>query len=211
MTFSAWISFALLTAIQTASPGPAVSLLISTGLRSGISGALALLPGILVGDLTLITVAFAMTTALLSVSGAIFDAIKIAGGSYLLFLGFKTIVDVRASFTKNEDPAKSSHTFHQGFFTTVLNPKGILYFATFLPQFISPEGSYNVQFTILGATFLGVGLITDTFYAVASSYGSRYLTPPVRGGLIVIAGTSLLLTGAFVLLTYAESLRVAFA
>lgn len=49
MTFSAWISFALLTAIQTASPGPAVSLLISTGLRSGISGALALLPGILVG------------------------------------------------------------------------------------------------------------------------------------------------------------------
>ncbi|RYC12043.1 LysE family translocator [Ciceribacter ferrooxidans] len=206
MTFSVWISFALLTALQTASPGPAVSLLISTGLRSGIAATLALIPGIFLGDLTLIAVAFALTTALFSVSEAVFDGIRIIGGAYLLFLGIKTIVGVRSALTENEKAEESRKTFNQGFFTSILNPKGLLYFATFLPQFISPEGSYDFQFAVLGATFLVVGLINDTFYAVTSSYGSRYLTLPIRGGLIVVAGTSLLLTGAYVFLKYFEIL-----
>lgn len=198
MTLSAFITFILLTAVQTASPGPVVSLLVSTGLRDGRNAALAIIPGVLLGDLLLIIVAFAMTTALAEISSALLDFIKLAGGAYLVYLGAKTLQSSRHIYIFTMQHCNKK-VIRQGFFASTLNPKGILFFVTFLPQFITTGLPYNIQFAILGATFLAVGLITDTLYAITAAYGSRFLTLNVRRGFVVVAGVSLLGTGIFVL------------
>lgn len=206
MTLSVWLSFALLAAAQTASPGPVVSLLISNGLRNGARSTLAILPGLFFGDLLLIVAAFAMTTALVTISEGLFDVVKIVGGSYLIYLGLKTVTSCRTALAGYGEPTPAlKKSLHQGFVTTILNPKGILFFATLLPQFISPNAPYSGQFALLGLTYLTIGLMTDTFYAVGSSYGGRLLTPQIRAGLVLVAGTSLALTGVFVLFDFFRS------
>lgn len=206
MTLSVWVSFAFVSVMQTISPGPFVSLLISTGLRNGTKEALLLIPGAALGDFFLIVIAFAMTTALVAISGAIFDFIKITGGCYLIILGAVTIINCRNAVNNTENNKMLQNSFSQGLLTALLNPKGIIFFATLLPQFISPSAdmSYNIQFAILGITYLAVGLMSDTFYALISSYGRRILTPRIRISLVIIAGISLLITGLYIIIKFME-------
>lgn len=203
MTISVWISFVIVAAMQTASPGPAVSLLISTGIQSGSRATLPLIPGFLLGDLTVILIAYAMITTLVSVADGLLDLIKIVGGSYLIFLGAKSI---QRSLNPPTDSDHETKSFRHGFFISLLNPKGILFFATLLPQFISKESSFSFQFAILGATYLFVGLTTDMAYALASIRGSTFLTSKFRSRMVLASGVFLFTTGAFVLGKFALSL-----
>lgn len=199
MTLSVWLSFLLVAGIQTASPGPAVSLLVTTSLAHGPRRAIYLVPGILMGDITLISAAFAITTAALSTSALMLDIIRTGGGVYLIFLGMRMFISNREINATAMPGRRGWQQFATGFLTTALNPKGMLFFITLLPQFISPGKSFEVQFAILGTSFLVLGLLTDCAYIFAAAYGSKFLTPRVRLRLVGVAGLSLVVIGLFVL------------
>ncbi|PRD49665.1 LysE family translocator [Phyllobacterium myrsinacearum] len=199
MTLSVWLSFLLVAGIQTASPGPTVSLLVTTSIAYGPRRAIYLMPGIFIGDTTLIIAAFAIATAALSTSALMLDIIRIGGGMYLVLLGVTMFVSNREINSVAMSGGWGWQQFVTGFLTTALNPKGILFFITLLPQFISSEKSFEVQFAVLGVCFLVVGLLTDFAYIFAAAYGSKFLTSRVRLGLVRAAGFSLVVIGLFVL------------
>jgi homoserine/homoserine lactone efflux protein len=200
MTLSIWLSFIAVAFLQAITPGPAVTLLVSTGMQSGRNAALALVPGIFLGDMALIIFVFLMATALVQISSDFMQVIKFAGGFYLIYLGARNILFYNNNSVQQEHIIQKN--FQKGFLTSVLNPKGILFFSTLLPQFIQDGGDYATQFLTLGFTFLLVGISTDISYALASSYSAHLLTSAARKGLIWVAGLSLVITGVTVLLSF---------
>ena len=99
-----------------------------------------------------------------------FDVVRYAGAAYLILLGVRSL---RGPGLDTADPwprgPSTSRILRRGFFTNLLNPKVILFFAAFLPQFVAPEnGSIIPQFLFLGVVFTCLGLLVDSVIAVAS-------------------------------------------
>lgn len=201
MNLELWSSFLLVAAAQTASPGPTVTFLVSAGTTRGLRATFALMPGIILGDMVLIVTAYLITSTLFSISQEALEIIKIGGGAYLTYLGTKMLFCNLFQTYHNDPEHDVVNNALSGFFITVLNPKGILFFVALLPQFIVPTASFNMQFLILGLTFIVVGFSTDICYVLASSYGSKFLTIRFRRLLFSLAGVSLAGTGFYVLST----------
>lgn len=98
-----------------------------------------------------------------AVSSIAFSIVKYAGAAYLIYLGVRTIFV--AGPATGAAPAR---IFRDGFVVALLNPKTALFFAAFLPQFMSGGASPMAQSVVLGAMFVGIAAMTDTLYAVAA-------------------------------------------
>src|SRR6185312_2874722 len=101
-------------------------------------------------------------SAILATSAFAFVAIKLLGGTYLIFLGIKMLLDRRKHLTLPSDFRRRTtlSAFRQGIFTNILNPKVALFFLAFLPQFIDPLSNTKVTaFVALGLTFVTTGTI----------------------------------------------------
>ncbi|MHB0775619.1 LysE family translocator [Halomonas sp. WWR20] len=180
MSLELWLSFLLASFLIIASPGPAVALLITTGINQGREAALAMLPGFFLGDLVAMSLSFAGVGALLMASAELFGIIKWLGAAYLIYLGTKMW---REAGHLN-DLESAGANIHLGtakaFLVTVLNPKSILFFMAFMPQFVAPGQPLLPQLSILFSTFLCVGVVTDLGYTLLSTSGGRLLTTRFR-------------------------------
>ena len=99
---------------------------------------------------------------MITVSRYSLGTIKLLGGAYLVFLGAKMILDRRKqlSLPSNFHRRTTIAAFRQGILTNILNPKVVLFFLAFLPQFIDPRSTAKIAaFTALGLTFVTTGTI----------------------------------------------------
>jgi threonine/homoserine/homoserine lactone efflux protein len=94
--------------------------------------------------------------------------VKYAGAAYLVYLGLKTLRSRADVELKPFASADWRLIFRDGFVVALLNPKTAIFFAAFLPQFMSPSGSAIGQSVMLGATFVALAAVTDTVYALAA-------------------------------------------
>ena len=144
-------------------------------------------------------------SALLVTSAVAFSVVKYAGAIYLTVLGVRTIARRRAGRGAGVLPPRSMRRLYvDGIVVNVLNPKTALFFFAFLPQFVRPNGSAGwVQTLVLGALFVGIGLMTDSAYAMAGARLGRWLRgrpslrrrgPVVEGGILVGLGVVTLAT-----------------
>lgn len=137
-------------------------------------------------------------------SSSAFTALKIAGALYLFYLGFKLLMTrpIALSATnvvKAETPFQS---FRDGFLVMLFNPKGILFFAAFVPQFIDPVLPYVSQAVVLIAFFVLTGMLVDTCYALlASKAGDAINTPKLQVGVSRVAGLAIIGAGLVTLLS----------
>ena len=159
--------------VFSATPGPAVLLVSATGLRGGFRAALAASLGIQTGNAIYILVSALGLTALIAASGLAFTAVKMAGAAYLIFLGLRELWRSRGD-EPGAPPPPAGKPFGQGVLTQLANPKAILYFSAFLPQFLNRDAplwpQYLLMFAIIAAgetTILG-------FYGWLGAQG-RYL------------------------------------
>ena len=108
-------------------------------------------------------------------SATLFNVIKWAGVAYLIYLGIRALTSKQELKTREADPQPLREIFLEGVIVNVLNPKVILFFLAFLPQFVDPDaGAVPLQIIILGGTLLILGLITDLIYAAgAGALGRR--------------------------------------
>lgn len=199
MSIELWLSFVLASFLVIASPGPAVALLVMTGINQGRKAALAMLPGFFLGDLVAMSLSFAGVGALLMASAELFTMVKWLGVLYLLYLGIKMW---RESGQLNDLEA-SGVNIQQGtakaFWVTLLNPKSILFFMAFMPQFINHAQPLAPQLAILFTTFLMIGLISDLGYTLLSTSSRQLMTARFRRLLHRCGAGSLI--GAGVLMT----------
>jgi len=170
---STWAVFAAATLAILLIPGPAVLYVVTRSLEHGRRTGLASVVGIHVGTSVHVFAAAVGLSALLVSSALAFSVVKYAGAAYLIAIGIRRLI--APSSTPHGAPAAPGcdprRAFAQGVIVNILNPKTALFFLAFLPQFLdSNRGPVFVQVLLLGMTFITLGLLTDSAYALAASY-----------------------------------------
>jgi threonine/homoserine/homoserine lactone efflux protein len=171
--------YALFVAAATALlviPGPAVLYVVGRSVARGRAAGVASVLGIHVGTLVHVAAAAIGLSSLLVASAVAFSVVKYAGAAYLIVLGVRRLLGrdgAAAGMTIAAGDLRRD--FRRGIVVNVLNPKTALFFLAFLPQFVDPSrGSVALQVVVLGLTFVMLGLLTDSTWAVvAGTAGSR--------------------------------------
>ena len=151
-------------------PGPAVLYVVARSVDQGRPAGLASVLGVGIGSLVHIAFAAIGLSALLASSAAAFSVVKWLGAGYLIWLGLQRLLardEEEGPVTL--EPERLSRIFLQGVVVNVLNPKTALFFLAFLPQFVDADsGRVWSQALVLGFVFVGLGLVTDSLYALAA-------------------------------------------
>ena len=154
-------------------PGPTIALVIARSLSRGRRVALPLVLGVGLGDLVAASLSLAGAGALLAASATAFAAVKWAGAAYLIWLGVRLFraepVAPDGSVHAGAVPgADAPAAFRDGFLVTLLNPKGILFFVAFVPQFVDPARAYWPQAAFFVAAFTALGMLNGLAYALGA-------------------------------------------
>ncbi|MEU7576673.1 LysE family translocator [Streptomyces sp. NPDC041068] len=169
------LAFAAMSLLVIVIPGPSVLFVIGRALAHGRRTALATVLGNLVGSYFLVIAVAWGLGALVESSAAVFMGVKLAGAVYLVYLGvqaFRHRKDMRAADI--EAPAGERRgdlrTILDGIFVGVTNPKGIVFFAAVLPQFVDHSaGHVPLQMMLLGLVPVTIGMVTDTLWGLGAS------------------------------------------
>ncbi|CAM5642342.1 Homoserine/homoserine lactone efflux protein [Mycolicibacterium aubagnense] len=165
------IAFALICLGMVLTPGPNMVYLISRSLSQGPKAGLISLGGVAVGFLFYVfSAAFGITALLLAVPYA-YDALRLAGALYLLYLAWQALrPGGRSPFQVRELPRdRPRKLFMMGLMTNLLNPKVAVLYLSLLPQFIDPEkGQVLSQLLVLGVTQISISLSVNAIIAVTA-------------------------------------------
>ncbi|MCL5776395.1 LysE family translocator [Limibaculum sp. FT325] len=168
MSLELWIAFALASAVLVAIPGPTVMLIVSYALGYGRRSGLATVPGVTLGDFTAMSLSLAGAGAMLAASASLFTALKLVGAAYLVWLGlclWRAEPQPVAVPGGAHVPGDLRRMFWSSYAVTALNPKSIVFFIAFVPQFIDPAAPLLPQIAILEATFLTLAAINIALWA----------------------------------------------
>lgn len=196
--------FAVTEFLLCLTPGPAVLLVVSQGLRGGFKSSQRGILGVLAGNAIFFLLSALGLGALLMSSAALFQIIKWAGAAYLVFIGLKMLL-TKGSKTNSDlsiETKPSMKLFSEGLVTQLSNPKAIVFFSALLPQFLTPDGGVLEQFAILGIVSLGIELCVLLTYGWAAERGGRFilkgrfsvLTDRIAGGFLIGAGLGLVVS-----------------
>lgn len=181
-------------------PGPAVLYIVARSLHQGRRAGLVSVLGIGLGGVFHIVTATLGLSALLLSSLTAFRTVQYLGAAYLIFLGLRTLMTRRAGDEASPTPPPRSlrRVFFEGVVVNALNPKAVLFFFAFLPQFVDVDrGHVERQLLLLGLIFLVLALCTDSAYALAAGGLRRWLArrPAVLEAQRYVAGSVYLALG----------------
>ena len=170
MTVETWLAFVATCAALVAIPGPTVLLVLSYALGQGWRAALPMAIGVAPRDFTAMSLSVLGIGALLMASTTVFTIVKWIGAAYLVYLGIKLF---RAGGTLNAEPKTDASSYLKmgahAWLVTSLNPKSVLFFVAFFPQFINPHSAFWPQVLTLQCTFLVIALTSVLAYAYFAS------------------------------------------
>ncbi|MCW6506405.1 LysE family translocator [Lichenifustis flavocetrariae] len=198
MPIDHWFAFVIASIVLLAIPGPTVLLVISYALGHGRRPAAAIVAGVALGDVTSMTASMLGLGAVLAASATIFTALRWIGGAYLIYLGVK-LWRAPVAETPNAEAAPASlwRIFAHAYAVTALNPKGIVFFVAFVPQFLTASAPFLTQVAVLEATFVTLAIINSAAYAMlASAARSQLRQARVRRIVNRTGGTLLIGAGA---------------
>jgi len=151
-------------------PGPAVLYIINRSVADGRNVALAAVAGLEIGNFMHVIAATVGLSAVIATSAAAFSAVKWIGAGYLIYIGIRTLATKAQAVNQLNDPMSRRRAFTQGIVVNTFNPKVALFFLSFLPQFIDADrGSAALQSLVLGSTFVVLGCISDSLFALLAS------------------------------------------
>ncbi|ADU35680.1 MULTISPECIES: LysE family translocator [Variovorax] len=194
MPIELWLAFVAASAVLLIIPGPTILTVISYSMSHGRRANVPLVAAVALGDSTALVVSLLGLGALLATSAFWFTVVKWIGGLYLLYLGIRLM---RAGIMSTEmaapaAPASRWKLFANTYLVTALNPKGIVFFVAFLPQFISPAADVTRQMWVLAVTFVAMAALNATLYAVFAGSARKLLSSPRAQRRFNLTGGSLL-------------------
>lgn len=198
MAVELYLAFVAATLVLLLIPGPTVLLVVGYALSGGRRTVAYTAPGVALGDATAMTVSLLGLGALLATSATAFTIVKWVGAAYLVWLGIgmwrtRPATDAMA-------PKATSRTgaamLRDAWLVTALNPKSVVFFMAFLPQFVRPDDPYLPQVLLLGGTFVLLATINAALFgALAGSARGAVRSPIVQlwvnrtgGSLLIGAG-----------------------
>ncbi len=203
MSLDTYLIYLLAAIGLSLSPGPNGLLALTHGALHGRRRTLFTISGGALGFVAVIGLSMFGIGALLKTSLLWLTVLKWAGGAYLVWLGIQVwrSPPVGAALVGEVGPRSNGSLFRQGLFAAVTNPKAVLFFAAFLPQFIDPARNLFTQFLIMAGTFAAVEVVTEWLIASLAHrvrpwlqrVGKRF--NQVCGGIFVVIGAALPLRG----------------
>jgi len=200
-------AFVVASIILLVIPGPTIIMVITQALAHGRKVAFASVLGVGLGDLLATSLSIAGAGALLAASASLFQALKFIGAVYLVWIGYKmwrapVKIPEMSEAGASEQSGQAVTIFRDSFLITALNPKGILFFAAFVPQFIDPALPYAPQAATYVLTFTALGILNAVMFAFAASGARQTIRRPqvmktamrTGGSLLIMAGIAAALT-----------------
>lgn len=197
MSFELWLAFCAAATLVLIIPGPTVALVIGYALGEGRRAALAIVAGVALGDLTAMTLSLLGVGALLAASAELFTVLKWVGAAYLVWLGIRLWrapvgEEADAAIERRPAWAMMAHAYA----VTALNPKSILFFVAFVPQFMDASAPVAPQATLLVVTFVSLAALNASLYALLAGRARGVIRRPavrravnrVGGGVLIGAG-----------------------
>jgi threonine/homoserine/homoserine lactone efflux protein len=186
-------------------PGPIVTLVIGNGLRYGTRAALTNIAGAQAGLAIVIGIVAVGLTSLMATMGYWFDWVRLAGAAYLVWLGVRLIRSpvVGLDADAAPPPPPRGGFFLQGVVVLLSNPKVLVFFGAFIPQFMDMSRDHVSQVALLGVTFMVIAGMTDAMYALLAGRARLFfsarrtrLVSRISGGCMIGGGVWLALTRA---------------
>jgi threonine/homoserine/homoserine lactone efflux protein len=201
MTAESTFAFALAMLVLAATPGPGVFASVAQALSSGFRSSIDVIAGIVVGDLLFLMLAIFGLSAVAYALGSLFFIVKIMGGAYLIWLGYRMCTAQPASLNSNLNAGRKNgrQRFLGGLFITLSNPKVILFYCGFLPTFMDLKDLAVVDTAVAAGVVAMVLSIVLMTYACSAARARRLFTSPRatrnlnRGAGIVLAGAGVLI------------------
>ena len=203
MSLELWLAFVAASALLLVIPGPTILTVISYSLAHGRRANVPLVAAVALGDSTALALSLLGLGAVLASSAFWFAVLKSAGGLYLMYLGVRLLRRgvASAEIAAPAAPGSRWRLFANTWLVTALNPKGIVFFVAFLPQFVSPGVDAARQLWILAVTFVLMAIVNATLYAVFAAAAHRMLAAPrARRGFNLAGGSLLAVAGVWALL-----------
>jgi len=198
MEWDVYIAYVLATTLLVLMPGPIVTLVVANSLGHGTRTGIATSLGSAAGTAVLLAVGGLGMAWMLALLADWLSWIRWAGAAYLIYLGVRqwcAPVHGLEDTVADEGPPKT--VFLHGFVVAITNPKTILFYAAFFPQFIDPATPAGPQLMIMSLSFLVIALVLDSSYALLAGRLRPWLSGAKRGRLRNrITGGLLMITGA---------------
>ncbi|WP_099866439.1 LysE family translocator [Pararhizobium haloflavum] len=209
VSFETLLAFAMASFLLIIIPGPTVITVVTQAFVHGRRVALASVLGVGLGDLGAATLSVIGVGALLATSAAVFTAVKWLGAGYLIYLGirmWRSRAPSPAFDAVHDTPSDASSSrlrlMREAFLVTLFNPKGIIFFVAFLPQFIETSRAFAPQAAMLVATFVLIAMANIYGYILLANRARDAIARPgvlrvitrSGGAMLVMAGVTTLLT-----------------
>jgi threonine/homoserine/homoserine lactone efflux protein len=156
MDFGTWVLYAFAAVGLSLTPGPNGLLALTHGALYGTRKTIATILGGIIGFGLVVAASMFGIGALLQASAQLLTVLKWLGGAYLVWLGIQVWRSdpIGVADQSGAKAVGNASRFQQGLLSAVTNPKGILFFVAFLPQFIDPARSLWIQFVVMATTFM---------------------------------------------------------
>lgn len=192
MDLSVWMTFVAATVVLLIIPGPTIVLVLTYALTQGRRVAIASAAGVALGDFIAMTTSLVGLGAIVLASATAFTALKWVGAVYLVWMGIgmiRSAKGVRLGKIEDAPQLSAGAVFRNACVVTALNPKGIVFFIAFVPQFINAQVALAPQFAVLIATFVGLAAVNVMIYALlADRLRATIRKPAVLGWMTRIGG-----------------------
>ncbi|MCG7494971.1 LysE family translocator [Thalassobius sp. Cn5-15] len=201
MDFQTWLAFVTASTALLLIPGPTVLLVLSYAISQGKRVALATVGGVALGDFIAMSASLAGLGALVLASATLFTVLKWIGAVYLVYLGIKLLRSAATASLGDLESvsvaaARTSNVFAHAAAVTALNPKSIVFFIAFVPQFVTVNRPLLPQFAILVATFVGLAALNALAYALlADRLRAKIARPSVLAWMSRMGGGALIAMG----------------
>lgn len=176
MSLSVYLAFLLACLVVMIVPGPAVTLIVANSLRHGRRAGLLNVAGIQLGLALTVGVVLLGLASLVAAMGEWFVWVRLAGAAYLVWLGWKLLMDSGRVEAGAAARKPRGGFFVQGLAVSLSNPKTLLFFGAFFPQFMDAGRDFTLQVLIMSVTAMAVAAISDSAYALLASRAGAALS-----------------------------------
>lgn len=176
MSIELYAAYLVACILITIIPGPTVALIVANSLNHGTRAGLLNVAGTQLGLGVMMVVLALGLAAIVETMGIWFDWVRLIGAAYLIWIGWKLLRASGSLETVSKAPVPRGGFLLQGFLVMMSNPKALLFFGAFIPQFVDPSGNSVAQVALLGATAMLTAAVTDGAYALVSGRAGSLLT-----------------------------------
>ncbi|WP_119419421.1 LysE family translocator [Desertibaculum subflavum] len=176
MPIELYLAYVVACFAITAIPGPTVTLIVANSLTHGTRAGLLNVAGTQVGLGLMMATLVVGLASVIEAMGWWFDWLRLAGAAYLVWLGWKLIRASGEVDAIGTMPRPRGGFFLQGLLVMLSNPKALVFFGAFIPQFVDPAADHRAQVVLLGLTAMAMALATDGAYAVLTGRAGRSLS-----------------------------------